>query len=59
MDDIIERYRMVSVADLFDLVGESCSFTDQKYGWTNLRNAEVVRVRDGYMIKLPKALPFD
>ena len=59
MDYIIEQYRMVSVADLFDLVGESCNFTDQKYGWTNLRNAEVVRVRDGYMIKLPKALPFD
>ena len=59
MDNIIETYRMASVADLFDLVGESCNFTDQKYGWTNLRNAEVVRVRDGYMIKLPKALPLD
>ena len=59
MDDALERYPYVTVADLFDLVGQSCDFTCQKYGWTNLRNAEVVRVRDGYMIKLPKALPID
>lgn len=59
MDDIIRSYGWVTVADLYDLLGESCNFTDQKYGWTNLRNANVVRVRDGYMIKLPKALPID
>lgn len=59
MDDILGNYPYVTVADLFDLVGQSCDFTCQKYGWTNLRNAEVVRVRDGYMIKLPKALPID
>ena len=30
-----------------------------KYGWTDIRNASVIRVRDGYMIKLPKALPLN
>lgn len=58
MDAIIENYDgMVSVADLYDLVGHTGDYTDHKYGWTNLRNAEVVRVRDGYMLKLPKAIP--
>ena len=59
MDKLIDTYGVVSVADLYDLVGISCNYTDNKYGWTNLRNAEPVRVRDGYMLKLPKALPID
>lgn len=57
MDELIETYDMVSVADLYDLIGKTCNYTDNKYGWTNIRNAEVVRVRDGYLLKLPKALP--
>ena len=59
MDDLIDNYGMVSFADLYDLVGVSGNYTDNKYGWTNLRNADVQRVRDGYLLKLPKALPFD
>lgn len=59
MDDLIDNYGMVSVADLYDLVGISGNYTDNKYGWTNLRSADVQRVRDGYLLKLPKALPFD
>ena len=59
MDELIDTYGVVSVADLYDLVGISCNYTDNKYGWTNLRNAEPVRVRDGYMLNLPKALPID
>ena len=57
MDELIETYGQVSVADLYDLVGKSCEYTDNKYGWTNIRNAEPVRVRDGYLLKLPRALP--
>lgn len=59
MDELIETYGMVSVADLYDLVGKTCHYTDNKYGWTNIRNAEPIRVRDGYMLKLPKALPIN
>lgn len=57
MDEIMEDYDVVRVADLYDLVGITGEHTDNKYGWTNIRNAEVVRVRDGYKIKMPRALP--
>lgn len=57
MDEIMEEYQIVRVADLYDLVGITGEHTDNKYGWTNIRNAEVVRVRDGYTIKMPRALP--
>lgn len=59
MEELIETYGIVSVADLYDLVGITGNYTDNKYGWTNIRNAEPVRVRDGYMLKLPKALPIN
>lgn len=57
MDELIETYGTVSIADMYDLIGKSCAYTDNNYGWTNIRNAEPIRVRDGYMLKLPKALP--
>jgi len=58
MDEIIDTYGIVSVADFYDLVGVKCSYTDNGYGWTNLRNASVLRLQNGsYVIKLPKALP--
>ena len=59
MNDIIDHYGVVSVADYYDLVGITENYTDNKYGWTSLRSAEVVRVRDGYSIRLPKAMVID
>ncbi len=59
MDELIATYQLVSVADFYDLVGVSGNYTDNKYGWTDIRNASVIHVRDGYMIKLPKALPLN
>jgi len=60
MDELIDMYGVVSVADLYDLVGITGNYTDNKYGWTNIRNAEPVRAMGGgYMLKLPKALPIN
>lgn len=59
LDEIIEMYDAATVADYYDLCGVTGQYTDQKYGWTNLRNAKIERVRDGYIIKLPSARPID
>lgn len=59
MDELIGTYGLVSVADLYDLVGIPGNYTDNKYGWTDIRSASVVRAREGYLIKLPKALPLN
>ena len=55
MEELLERFDMVSVADLFDMAGVSCNYTDNKYGWTDLGDARVKPVRDGYVINLPRA----
>lgn len=59
MLDCIERYGMVSVADMYDIAGLTPPHTANKYGWTSIRTAEIKRVRDGYILDLPKAMPFD
>lgn len=56
MDDIIDRYGVVSIGDLYELSDVAApSYTVNKYGWTNIRSAEVIRCRDGYLLKMPKA----
>lgn len=59
MDELMDSYGLVRVADLYDLVGITGNYTDNKYGWTNIQSAEIIRVRDGYMIKMPRAVPID
>lgn len=59
MDELISMYGVVSIADLNDLVGKDGNYTDNKYGWTDLRTATTPRVREGYLLKLPRALPLN
>ena len=59
MIDILKDYGMVTVGDMYDLAGLSVPYTAANYGWFNVRTAEVVRVKDGYILKLPKAMPID
>ncbi len=39
--DLVSQFEMASVSDLYELLGISANFTDQKYGWTDLRGAGV------------------
>lgn len=60
MDELLANYGVVSVADFYDLAGITGDYTYNKYGWTNLRSAVPVRLRDGgYIIKLPRATLID
>lgn len=52
--DLIIDYGQATVSDLYDLVGITGEFTDNKYGWTDLRSSSVGRVREGYVLNLPK-----
>lgn len=53
MDAWLDKYDFVSVAEFYELCGVSGNYTDQKYGWTDIRGASIHRVRGGYLIKLP------
>lgn len=57
--DLVIDYGEATVADLYDLVGITGNFTDNKYGWRDLSSASVSRVRDGYLLNLPRVKLLD
>lgn len=59
MDEMLDRYKVVTVLDMYDAAGVTPPYTADKYGWTDLRDAKIYPVRGGYVIKLPKAFPID
>lgn len=59
LSELIERYDVATVSDLYELVGITGSFTDDKWGWTDLRGSEIRRVRDGFLLMLPRTMPID
>ena len=60
LESAIAKYGLVSVADLYDLAGKTCrSYTAYKYGWTDIASAKVVRIREGYILQLPRTVQID
>lgn len=59
LGNILDAYDMVTVSDFYTMVNITGNFTDDKYGWNDLRGARVDRVRGGYLINLPPTIPFD
>ena len=59
MSDILDRYRIVKVADLFDLSGITPNPTDYNYGWTDIRSASISQVSEGFIVNLPRPMPID
>ena len=57
--EVIETYGWVSVADMHEMVGMPVGYTEHKYGWNSLRTADIIAVREGYMIRFPAPRPLD
>jgi len=53
LSDIISEYDVATVSDLYELVGVTGSFQDDKWGWFNMKDATVQRIRAGYLVNLP------
>lgn len=65
-DEVIERLynllstnKAASVADLYELVGATAKYTDNKWGWTDLQESKPTRVQSGWLLVLPKPKPLD
>lgn len=52
----ISDYGKVTVADYYDLAGITSEYTDNKYGWYDLRGIGIRAVNGGFVIVLPKAV---
>ena len=56
MSEIIDEYGFVTVVDLYDISGlPGAYYTDSIIGWKgSIKESTIKRVRDGYVIDLPK-----
>ena len=61
MEEVINTYGTVSIMDFYELanIPAGSNYTDNRYGWTNLRDAKVVNSRGSYFIKFPRVMPLD
>jgi len=57
MQDILNQYDIVSVADLKELVGLPASYIDNAWGWTFLGDVQIRQIREGYLLDLPSSEP--
>lgn len=55
MEDTVKKYGVVSLADVYDIVGKTTTYVASKYGWKSVDDAKVIHCLDGYYIELPKA----
>lgn len=51
---LMEKYQQVTVADVYELVGIDTTYTDNKWGWLDIREVGISRVRSGYLLNLPR-----
>lgn len=56
---LIEDYGHAKITDLYAMVGITGTYTDDKWGWTDLRTAGTSRVRQGYILELPRPVAID
>lgn len=59
MGDLLNEYDVVTVTDLYRMVGITGSHVDDNWGWDTLRSARPRRVRDGYVLELPPPVHLD
>lgn len=60
MENLLDQFEVVSVADLYELADVAApNYTANKYGWTSLKGSQVLRCKDGYLIKLPRVTIID
>lgn len=52
--DLINRYRVVAVGDLYEMAGITAAPSDNSIGWRSLDGARISKVRDGYCLELPR-----
>lgn len=53
MLETVEQYGVVTVGQLYNLTNQTSVYTDHRWGWNNLGQVGIRRVREGYLLMLP------
>ena len=58
MDDALELYRVVSVADIYEMAGitnAKADFTKRNWGWTSMEGVKIRRYGRKWLMDMPEA----
>ena len=55
----IEDYGVASIKDLYIYAEMKTDYTKEKYGWYDFRSSTVERVREGFLLRVPKPVVID
>jgi len=56
LTQMVDMYDVATVADFYDAVGFTSEYTDRNWGWNDLRDAQIMHVRGGYLIQFPQPI---
>lgn len=61
MMGVISQYDILTVNGFYDLVGQTSRIdpSNEKFGWSDLRNAYITASHGGWIIHLPRPMPID
>jgi hypothetical protein len=59
LNEALDTYQTVSVADLYSAVGITADWVDNKVGWTDLRMARIRKTIDGYVLDMPRPVSIE
>lgn len=59
MYELLSEFGIVRVSDLYHASGLNAEYSDHRHGWFNISSARIEEVKNGYIIRMPKALLLD
>ncbi len=61
MQNVIANYDILTVNGFYDIIGRTSIIdpSNEKFGWSDLRNAYITASRGGWVIHLPHPMPID
>lgn len=53
---VMNEYRVVAVADLYEMARIDTSPADNAFGWMSMDGARIIKVREGFLLELPRPI---
>ena len=57
MFEYVSEYEAIPISALYEMLGITPSFPDEKWGWTDIRGCGIKRVSNGYLLDLSRPEP--
>lgn len=57
--ELVNKYGQATVMDLYTMLDIHTDFTDEQWGWRDLRGYKIERVTNGYLLDLPQPEQLD